>query len=236
MVACFDFICVDDFLPLLVSFPIHNFLVSNFGLFFIPPRELPLAFVVTLVWWWRMVKNLPEMQETCVWSLGWEDTLEHGISPLQYSWLENSRDRGARQIRRLQSMGLQRVGHNWAPFTSVVLTCLSLGLSCLRFSTLPGLGDCFFFHVREYFSYDLFKWFLRSFLSSLSWIPVMWIFVRVMSSRGGLLNCSQFILSFFCSTAMISTILYSSSLIYTSASAIPQWTLSCVFFISVILL
>ena len=95
MVACFDFICVDDFLPLLVSFPIHNFLVSNFGLFFIPPRELSLAFIVTLVWWWRMVKSLPEIQETSVWSLGWEDTLEKGISPLQYSWLENSRDRGA---------------------------------------------------------------------------------------------------------------------------------------------
>ena len=30
-------------------------------------------------------------------------------NPLQYSYLENSRDRGA---WRLQSMGLQKVGHN----------------------------------------------------------------------------------------------------------------------------
>ena len=27
-----------------------------------------------------MVKNLPEMQETWVWSLGWEDPLEEGVA------------------------------------------------------------------------------------------------------------------------------------------------------------
>ena len=38
-----------------------------------------------------MVKNLPAMQETQVWSLGQEDPLEvgHG-NPLQYSCLDNS--------------------------------------------------------------------------------------------------------------------------------------------------
>ena len=28
----------------------------------------------------QMVKNLPAMQETQVWSLGWEDPLEKGIA------------------------------------------------------------------------------------------------------------------------------------------------------------
>ena len=28
----------------------------------------------------QMVKNLPEMQETCVRSLGWEDLLEKGMA------------------------------------------------------------------------------------------------------------------------------------------------------------
>ena len=44
----------------------------------------------------QTVKNLPAKQETWVRSLGWEDPLEkgHGYS-LQYSCLENSRDRGA---------------------------------------------------------------------------------------------------------------------------------------------
>ena len=35
--------------------------------------------------------------------------------PLQYSGLKNSRDRGAWQA--IQSMGWQRVGHNWEAFT-----------------------------------------------------------------------------------------------------------------------
>ena len=42
----------------------------------------------------QMVKNLPAMWETWVWSLGWEDPLEEGFgNPLQYSCLENSMDR-----------------------------------------------------------------------------------------------------------------------------------------------
>ena len=42
------------------------------------------------------VKDLPEMQETQVPSLGWEDSLEKGMAtPLQYSCLENPMDRGA---------------------------------------------------------------------------------------------------------------------------------------------
>ena len=43
----------------------------------------------------QVVKNLPAMQETWVQSLGWEDPLEKGMAPLQYSCLENSMDRGA---------------------------------------------------------------------------------------------------------------------------------------------
>ena len=43
-----------------------------------------------------MVKNLPEMQEMQVQSLGQKDTLEKGNgNPLQYSCLGNSMDRGA---------------------------------------------------------------------------------------------------------------------------------------------
>ena len=55
----------------------------------------------------QKVKNLPAIQETQVQSLGQEDPLEKGIAtysailgegngnPLQYSCLENPRDRGA---------------------------------------------------------------------------------------------------------------------------------------------
>ena len=43
----------------------------------------------------QTVKNLPAMQETCVRSLGWEDSQEEGMAtPLQYSCLEKPMDRG----------------------------------------------------------------------------------------------------------------------------------------------
>ena len=49
------------------------------------------------------------MQETWVWSLGWEDLLEEG-NPLQYSCLENPMDRGA---WRATVHGVQRVEQDW---------------------------------------------------------------------------------------------------------------------------
>ena len=58
-----------------------------------------------------MVKNLPAMQETWVQSLGWEDPLEKGMATQssiltwEIPWTEE-------EPGRLQSMGLQRVGHN----------------------------------------------------------------------------------------------------------------------------
>ena len=45
----------------------------------------------------QTIKNMPEMQETCVQSLDWEDPLEKNGYPLQDSGLENSMARGACQ-------------------------------------------------------------------------------------------------------------------------------------------
>ena len=58
-----------------------------------------------------MVENLISMWETRVWSLGREDSSpgEGTGNPLQYFCLENPMDRGA-----WQTMGLQKVGHDWA--------------------------------------------------------------------------------------------------------------------------
>ena len=53
------------------------------------PSELRASLV------YQMVMNLPAMCETQVRSLGGEDPLEKDGSPLQYSCLENSMDRGA---------------------------------------------------------------------------------------------------------------------------------------------
>ena len=57
-----------------------------------------------------MVKNLPEMKETQVQSLGWEDPLEKEMAI--YSTILAWRILWTEEPGRLQSMGLQRVGHD----------------------------------------------------------------------------------------------------------------------------
>ena len=72
-------------------------------------KEFSVAYM-NLAFIAQLVKNLPAMQETRVQFLGWEDPLEKEMathsSALAWKipWTE---ERG-----RLQSMGLQRVGHN----------------------------------------------------------------------------------------------------------------------------
>ena len=64
-----------------------------------------------------MVKHLPAVQETRVWSLGWEDPLEKEMAThsstlvWKIPWAE--------ELGRLQSMGSQRVRHDWV--TSVYI-------------------------------------------------------------------------------------------------------------------
>ena len=57
-----------------------------------------------------MVKNLPTMQETQVQSVGREDPLEKGMAT--HSSILAWRIPRTEEPGRLQSMGLQRVGHN----------------------------------------------------------------------------------------------------------------------------
>ena len=49
----------------------------------------------------QLVKNLPAMRETWVQSLGWDDPLEKGKAT-----------HSSISAWRIQSMGLQRVGHS----------------------------------------------------------------------------------------------------------------------------
>ena len=65
----------------------------------------------------QRVKRLPAMQETWVWSLGQEDPLEKemathsSILAWKIPWTE--------KLGRPQSMGSQRVGHDWATSLSL---------------------------------------------------------------------------------------------------------------------
>ena len=64
-----------------------------------------------------MVKNLPAMQETRVWSLGWEDPREKGMTT--HSRILAWRIPGTEEPGRLQSKGFQRVRHNWVTNTRI---------------------------------------------------------------------------------------------------------------------
>ena len=99
---------------------------------FIPSRASVVA---------QMVKRLPTMQETRVWSLGWEGPLEKEMaihsSTLAWKipWTEKS--------GRLQSMGWQRVRHDWG--TSLSLYSITLILCCILVSYFRKL--VYFFKI-----------------------------------------------------------------------------------------
>ena len=71
------------------------------------PSTLPQC---ELLLWFRLAENLPAMQQTQVRSLGWEVPLEKEMAThsstlaWKISWME--------EPGRLQSMVLQRVGHD----------------------------------------------------------------------------------------------------------------------------
>ena len=97
----------------------------------------------------QMVKHLPTMRETQVRSLGWEDTLEKEMATHSYTlawkipWME--------ERCRLQSMGSQRVRHDWVTllyFTFTIPITIFPGGSDGKASaynagdpsSIPGLG------------------------------------------------------------------------------------------------
>ena len=77
--------------------------------------EIKRRYLISLRWAYlvaQMVKHLPAMRETWVQSLGQEDPLEKemathsSILAWKIPWME--------EPGRLQNMGLQRVGYDWA--------------------------------------------------------------------------------------------------------------------------
>ena len=83
-------------------------------------------------------KNLPAMQETWIWSLVWEDPLEKGMAT--HSSILTWRIPWTEEPGGLQSMGLQRVRHDWATNTFtppfILLLFQHRGLK-------PKMGKCF---------------------------------------------------------------------------------------------
>ena len=77
----------------------------------------------------QMVKNLPAMQETWIQSLGWEDPQGNGMATHSsiLSWgIPWTEEPGG-----LQSIGLQRVGHDWVTNTNFYTLRLNM-LTCMK--------------------------------------------------------------------------------------------------------
>ena len=71
----------------------------------------------------QRLKRLPTMQETWVWSLGWEHPLKKEMAT--HSSILAWRIPWTEEPGGLQSTGWQRVGHNWATSVQFV-DCLTL--------------------------------------------------------------------------------------------------------------
>ena len=90
----------------------------------------------------QMVKNLPAMQETQAWSLGSGRSLEKEMAT--HSRILAWRTPWTEEPGGLESMGSQRVGHDWATNTFIIIQC-----PCLSFLCQVGLcryhveGCCF---------------------------------------------------------------------------------------------
>ena len=96
----------------------------------------------------QIVKNLLAMQETWVWSPGWEDPLEKGMAP--YSSILAWRIPWTEKPGGLQSMGSQRVRHDWrsnTPWICLVNRHLRFNESKTEFITEVLLLRLAFFHT-----------------------------------------------------------------------------------------
>ena len=74
-------------------------------------REAHICIKLGPKWFWYTVKNLPEVQETWVWSLSWEDPLEKGMAT--HSRILAWRIPWTEEPGGLQSIGSQRGRHDW---------------------------------------------------------------------------------------------------------------------------
>ena len=91
----------------------------------------------------QMVKNLPPIQETQVWSLGQENFLEMGMTT--HSSILAWRIPWTEELGGLPSMGSERVGYNWVTNTFSFIICWGgkcQGSNGLDQSDLSGFMLC----------------------------------------------------------------------------------------------
>ena len=91
-------------------------------------------------WWLCVVKNLHSMQETWVQSLGREDLLETEM--VTHSSILASEIPFSEEAGKLQSIGWQRVGHDWATNTFTSLFFMEEGREDLAVTQESKYNNC----------------------------------------------------------------------------------------------
>ena len=110
-----------------------------------------------------MIKNLLAMEETQVWSLGQKDPLEKRMAT--HSSILAWRIPWTEEPGWLQSMGSQRVGHNWATNTHIKGKKETFWIH-LKFT---GIGSFLFSHMVYFLNSQFYTYFQLEHLISYHW-------------------------------------------------------------------
>ena len=130
-----------------------------------------------------IVKNLPAIRETWVLSLVWEDPLEEHMATHSSSlaW-RIPMDRGTCMVGYTQSMGSQRVGHDWTTKHSTAYIYIYMYMYiCIHTHTYTYIQYthicvCIYLYIHIYFhSYWSSMPFYRGSSQPRDWTPVSYI-------------------------------------------------------------
>ena len=141
-------------------------------------RQISLSFVLCFALYLaslitQLVKNPPAMQETLVQFLGWKDPLQKGQDA-------HSSILAWRILWTVESMGSQRVGHDWATFTRLCCIYVSTRLWDGHWLISFSLGSV---HVRLSFGLqrDLYCCctvsFIQTLLFNTLWSSLLWMLI-----------------------------------------------------------
>ena len=115
-------------------------------------------FKICLITDGKIVKNIPAMQETKLWPLGWEDPLEKGMAT--HSGILAWRIPWTEEPGGLWFMGSQRVRHNWVTKIFILICSWDFNMEwvlvlteCYSTSTIKKKKKCWFNWARHFRSW-----------------------------------------------------------------------------------
>ena len=135
-------------------------------------------------YFWPNLKNLPAVQETGVWSLGWEDSLQKVMAThssalaWRIPWMV--------EPSRVQSMGSQRVRHDWV--TNTLICRYSHKGSIWNLRQFIFFNICYLFWLHQV--WDLFVCLFVCFFSCSLWDLAPWPGIEPRSPALGAWNLS----------------------------------------------